>query len=261
MELKPVELYYEEIGQGPPVILLHGFPFDHTVWGPVAELLSGEARLILPDLRGFGRSPVPEGVYSMRLLAEDLVGLMNRLEIDKAVVVGHSMGGYVALSFAQAYPGRLCGLGLVATQAVADSPERRQTRYKTAEAVAHKGARVVASSMVSSLTPRQDLVQQLTDLILRSHPVGIIGALKGMAERQDLTGNLSNMQVPSVVIAGDSDQLMPLERPREMAQMLPMGWLMEVPGGGHMLMMEEPQTVAEALRQVLHKAWGKENDK
>src|SRR5512133_3839444 len=154
MEINPVDLYYEEHGQGTPVIFLHGFPFDHTIWKPIVPLLKNEARLILPDLRGFGKSPVPDGVYTMRLQAEDIKQLMDKLAIEQAVLVGHSMGGYVALSFAQAYPSRLLGLGLVATQASADNPERRQSRYKAAEAVAHKGAKVVASNMVSTLTPK-----------------------------------------------------------------------------------------------------------
>lgn len=254
MDTHPVELSYEEHGQGIPVIFLHGFPFNRTIWQPLVPLLQADARLILPDLRGFGGSPVTEGVYAMRLLADDVLALMDRLEIDRALLVGHSMGGYVALSFAQAYPNRLLGLGLVATQAAADTPERRQSRYKIAESVGHKGARVVAGSMVNTLTPRAELIQPITELILKSHPVGIVGALKGMAERHDLTGILSNVHVPAVVIAGTDDQLLSMDKSEMMAQMLPKGWLVKVPGAGHMLMMEEPQQVADALRQVIHMA-------
>ena len=127
MEINPVDLFYKEYGQGTPVIFLHGFPFDHSIWEPLVPLLSKDARMILPDLRGFGRSPVTEDIYSMRLLAEDVLHLMDHLKIEKAVLVGHSMGGYVSLAFAHAYPGRLLGLGLVATQAAADGPERRQS--------------------------------------------------------------------------------------------------------------------------------------
>jgi 3-oxoadipate enol-lactonase len=254
MEVNPVELFYEEQGQGFPVIFLHGFPFDHTIWEPVVENLNGEARLILPDLRGFGRSPVTEGVYSMRLLAADILHLMDRLDVEKAILVGHSMGGYVSLAFASAYPGRLAGLGLIATQAAADAPERRQARYKTADSVAGKGARVVASDMVNSLTPNKDLLKPIKDLILRSHPTGLVGSLKGMAERPDMTGSLGSISVPSVIIAGTADQLLPMERMQTLAQMLPKGWLVEVQGGGHMLMMEEPQHVAGALRQLIQMA-------
>src|SRR5512133_1931525 len=159
MERNPVDLYYEEHGQGMPVIFLHGFPFDHSIWEPLVPLLSKDVRLILPDLRGFGRSPVTDDIYTMRLQAEDVVHLMDRLEIEQAVLVGHSMGGYISLAFAQAYPGRLLALGLIATQAAADAPERRQSRYKAAEAVTRKGARVVASDMVNKLTPRTELLE------------------------------------------------------------------------------------------------------
>ena len=259
MEYNTVDLYYEEYGQGLPVVFLHGFPFDHTIWEPLVPLLSADARMILPDLRGFGNSPVAEGVSSMRLQAEDVVHLMDRLGIEKAVVVGHSMGGYVSLSFAQAYPGRLLGLGLVATHAAADTPERRQARYKLAEMAEHKGARVVASNMVNTLTPRKELLEPINGLILRAHPTGIAGALKGMAERHDLTGELSNITVPAVVIVGKADQLLSRERVETMVQMLPKSWLVEIPGAGHMLTMEDPQAVAGALRQLFKLA--SKNDK
>jgi len=254
MEINPVDLFYKEYGQGTPVIFLHGFPFDHSIWEPLVPLLSKDARMILPDLRGFGRSPVTEDIYSMRLLAEDILHLMDHLKIEKAVLVGHSMGGYVSLAFAHAYPGRLLGLGLVATQAAADGPERRQARYKTAEAVAHKGARVVASSMVSTLTPQKELLQPINELIMSAHPTGIVGALKGMAERHDLTGELANISVPAVVIAGSSDQLVPKERVETLAQMLPKGWLITIPNAGHMLMMEDPQAVVTPLRELIKMA-------
>jgi len=254
MEINPVDLFYKEYGQGTPVIFLHGFPFDHSIWEPLVPLLSKDARMILPDLRGFGRSPVTEDIYSMRLLAEDILHLMDHLKIEKTVLVGHSMGGYVSLAFAHAYPGRLLGLGLVATQAAADGPERRQSRYKTAEAVAHKGARVVASSMVSTLTPQKELLQPINELIMSAHPTGIVGALKGMAERHDLTGELANISVPAVVIAGSSDQLVPKERVETLAQMLPKGWLVTIPNAGHMLMMEDPQAVVTPLRELIKMA-------
>ncbi|RPJ52327.1 MAG: alpha/beta hydrolase [Chloroflexi bacterium] len=252
MEINPVNLYYEEHGRGIPAIYLHGFPFDHTIWEPLIPMLQDGTRMILPDLRGFGRSPVTDGVYSMRLLAEDIVHLMNRLEIEKAVIVGHSMGGYVSLAFAQAYPGRLLGLGLVATHSAADNPERRQSRQKLAESVMHKGARVVASNMVNSLTPKKELIKPIKELILQANPTGISGALRGMAERHDLTGELSNITVPAVVIVGKADQLMPREHVETMAQMLPKGWLVEVPDAGHMLTMEDPRTVAAALQEMIN---------
>jgi pimeloyl-ACP methyl ester carboxylesterase len=252
MDKAPVDLYYKEVGQGIPLIFLHGFPFNHTIWQPLIPLLEKQVRLILPDLRGFGQSPVTENTYPMRLLAEDVVHLMDRLELEQAVLVGHSMGGYVSLAFAQAYPNRLRGLGLVATQSAADTPERRQTRYKTAEAVAHKGARVVASNMVSVLTPKKELQEAISQIILQAHPLGIVGALKGMAERPDMTSELSQISAPAVVLAGEVDQFSSKEQAEMMAQMLPKGWLVSIPNAGHMLMMEDPARVAEALLQLVN---------
>lgn len=253
MELSPVDLYYEEHGSGIPLIFLHGFPFDHTIWEPLVPFLECEARLILPDLRGFGKSPVTEDIYSMRLLAEDIYQLINRLKIDRVILVGHSMGGYVSLAFAHAYPQHLAGMVLVSTQAAADTPERRQSRYKLAEAVSRKGAKVVASGMVESLTPKKELLSTIQELILQAHPSGIIGALKGMAERNDLTEQLAQIQVPTVVLAGTNDQILPFEKMETLAQMLPKGWLVEVADSGHMLMMEEPQLVASTICQIIQK--------
>lgn len=250
MEMNPVDLYYEEQGQGIPAIFLHGFPFDHTIWEPLIPLLKKEARLILPDLRGFGRSPVAGESYTMRLQAEDIAHLMDTLGIDQAVLIGHSMGGYVTLAFAQAYPDRLLGLGLVATQAGADSPERRQARLRTAESVTHKGAKVVASDMVNTLTANKELIEPIHELIMKAQPAAIVGALKGMAERHDLTSELANIAVPAAVIAGSADQLVSKDRVETMAQMLPKGWLVEIPNAGHMPMMEDPQAVAAHLRQL-----------
>jgi pimeloyl-ACP methyl ester carboxylesterase len=108
--------------------------------------------------------------------------------------------------------------------------------------------------MVNTLTPRKELLEPITELILQAHPNGVIGSLKGMAERHDLTGDLSNITVPAVVIAGESDQLVPHDRMETMAQMLPKGWLVSIPNAGHMLMMEDPQAVAAHLRQLIQMA-------
>lgn len=251
MNLIPVQLYYEEFGKGFPVVFLHGFPFDHTIWEPLVPLMTDKARLILPDLRGHGRSPVPDGIYSMRLLAEDVLNLMNTLKIDTAILVGHSMGGYASLAFAQAYPHRLAGLGLVCTQAGADVPERRQARYQMAEEVRRKGVKVVAENMAPKVTKNPDQVKPLLKLILQNKPKGIIASLKGMAERPDALEWLSTISIPSVVLAGGADGLVPLERAQTVAQLLGKAWFVELPGVGHMPMMEAPQATADALNQLI----------
>ncbi len=251
MDCKPVQLNYEEFGQGVPLILIHGFPLDHSIWLPVLEWLTPHTRVILPDLRGFGKSPLCEEVSTMRLMAEDIAGLMDSLKTEKAILVGHSMGGYVALNFARVYPRRLLGLGLVATQAAADTLERRQARLASAAEVKRKGVRVVAGSMPAKLTTDASLHEPLRALIQKAPSKGVQAALKGMAERADATDWLTEITVPAVVIAGEKDALIPPERSRTMTQMLNHAWLVEIASASHMPMMEAPQQVAQALLQLI----------
>ena len=235
MELEPVKLYYKETGQGTPVVLVHGFPLNHSIWNEVATELKEHARVIMPDLRGHGRSPAPEGTYSMRLLAEDLRQLLDDLELDRVVLVGHSMGGYACLAFARAYPERLAGFGLIASQAEADAPERRQGRYQTADDVKTKGVKIVAEAMAPKLTTQSELVEPLRQLMLHvATPNGVMGSLKGMAERADATAWLSSISVPALVLAGKEDAIIPLVRAQTLAQLLGRGWLVEIEGAGHM---------------------------
>ncbi len=251
MELNPVELFYEEMGEGFPVVLLHGFPLDHTIWQPVARILAGQARVILPDLRGYGQSPDGNENHTMRLLVEDVLLLLDRLNIERAVLVGHSMGGYVSLTFAHAYPNRLAGLGLVATQANPDTPEKRQARLRTARDVRSKGIDLIAHGMPTKLTQNQELQAQLQERFRKVHAQSVIRSLKGMAERQDATPWLDQIHVPTLVIAGGRDQFIPLEKSREMVEMLNKGWLIEIPDAGHLPMLEAPEQVADGIAQLI----------
>ena len=256
MELNPVQLVFEEQGQGLPIVLLHGFPLDHTIWEPLLPVLKEQARIILPDLRGHGLSPIGQGTSSMILMAADIAALLDKLKIDKAIIVGHSMGGYAALAFAQAYPNRLAGLGLIATQAAADTPEKRQDRLNQADEIGRKGMRHLAEHMSTRLTTKPELVPSLRALILKMNPKGAIAALKGMAERPDMTDFLPSITVPALVLAGLEDSLVHIERPRTMQKLLARAWLVEVPSAGHLPMMEYPQKVAEALDQLIEGVQG-----
>ena len=251
-----VDLSFEEKGEGKPLVLIHGFPFDHTLWEDVAGPLAKHARLILPDLRGFGKSPAPDGVYSMRLMAEDIAAMLDRLGIHKAILAGHSMGGYISLAFAQAYPERLAGLALIASQSAADSPERRQGRLRLAEEAKRKSLKSVLMANLDRYSPDPAVRERVKELMLRSQRVGVIGALKGMAERPDATEILSGLHVPCVIIAGSEDAILSPDTAREMVQMLSRGWVVEVPGGGHMPMYEAPEIVISALIDLLERVHG-----
>jgi 3-oxoadipate enol-lactonase len=253
IHLNQIDLYFEDHGNGIPLVLLHGYPFDHTIWQAVIPTMAEKARVIVPDLRGHGRTDAPEGIYTMRQVADDVAALLDALKISRAVVVGHSMGGYVALAFAQAYPHCLLGLGMVASQAAADSPERRAGRLLTADEVLLKGMGDIAESMPSKLTTHAALLPALRNYILATRPMGAAGILKGMAVRPDMTAFLADIAVPAVVIAGGSDSLIPLEKAVEMARKLPNGRLVTLPEAGHMLMLEFPDRVAIELLELIRR--------
>ncbi len=256
MELKTVDLAVEEHGEGTPLVLIHGFPLNRHIWHPIVPLLKNKARLIIPDLRGFGESPQEVDDYSMRLLAADISGLLDRLKIEKAILAGHSMGGYVALEFAHAYPHRLKGLALVASQADEDSPERRQARLITAREVRSRGIRYIADGMPPKLTTNVEIQKQLNQMISTCSVPVVVAALKAMADRRDANIWLPEIQVPVLAIAGLNDQLIPVEKSHSMIKLVNKGWVFEIPEAGHVPMMENPQKTAEALYQLICAANG-----
>jgi len=248
---KTVQLFAEELGTGTPLVLVHGFPLDRTSWSEVAKLLAADARVVLPDLRGFGRSPVTEGVYSMELLAEDLAALLDRLSIDQAILAGHSMGGYVTLAFARAFPERLAGLALVTSHAIEDAPDRKESRNKLAEEVENRGVEAVIEATLARYSPYPEVLERTRALMLQANPRAVSAALRGMAIRPNLTGLLPSIHVPALVIGGEADELITLQRAQETARLLPQGELVMIPGGGHMVMWERPDLVADALRRLV----------
>ena len=242
---------YERRGQGMPLVLIHGYPLDHTIWEQLLPMLEKEFDLILPDLRGFGESDAPGTNFSMADFAADVAGLMDRLNIQKAAVVGHSMGGYVALAFAHVYPRRVLGLGLIASSALADPPERKVARYQEAEHVLAHGVKDVAEGMSVKLTADPHLQASLKELIMRQRPEGLATALRAMAERVDSTPFLQEFDFPVSIVHGLADALIPIERARAVRAAVKKGYLVEIEGAGHMPMLEAPQSTAEALKNLL----------
>jgi pimeloyl-ACP methyl ester carboxylesterase len=245
-----MKLAYTRQGQGTPLVLLHGYPLDHTIWEEVLPFLSATFDLILPDLRGFGASAASADPCTMADMASDLAELLDRLGTQQAAVAGHSMGGYVALAFARAYPARLRGLGLVASQVLADKPEGREARYKTAALVAETGVGLVAESMPPKLSADAQVQARVRGLIERQTPAGVIGALHAMAARPDSGDLLPGWNIPLVLVHGDADGLIPIERAREVQAAVPQAKLFPLAGVGHMPMLEAPQQVADALKTL-----------
>jgi 3-oxoadipate enol-lactonase len=242
---------YLRTGSGHPLILLHGFPLDNTLWGPLLPHLKDHFDLIVPDLPGLGRSLLFRESYHLTDMAADLADLLHGLGLPRAFVAGHSMGGYVALAFARQSPEMLLGLGLISTQALPDNAERQAARHQTAAEVAEKGPGVVADAMAAKLSADPAHEPLLRETILRQPASGIVNALKAMAARPDSSDLLPGLDCPVSIVHGLADALIPPERAREMQAALPKAHLAELPGVGHMPMLEAPAETAEALKKLL----------
>jgi 3-oxoadipate enol-lactonase len=254
-----VKLAYEERGAGRPVVLLHGFPFDHTIWQAQIDILSRDYHVIAPDLRGHGQSPVPEAGYDLDAMMSDVVALLDDLRIEAAVWVGHSMGGYIAMAALRRAPTRVSAAVFVATHPFADSPEKQQDRLRSANRALAEGSEPVVSGMIPVLfAPETDLesntVKAIRQIMLNTPPVGVAGALIAMAGRPDSVKTLQTARVPMALIAGAQDQIVKPEMVGSLAQHVPQLRLAQISAAGHMLMIEQPETTTAALRDFLRRA-------
>ncbi len=244
-----IALNYHRIGSGKPLVLIHGFPLDHSIWSQIIPCLQDDFDLIIPDLRGFGKSASVESAYTMTDMADDLAALLDSLGVEKAALAGHSMGGYIALAFAAKYPQRVGGLALVGSQTFADSPEKKEGRYKTARQVEESGVGIVAG-MAEKFSTNRGTQYAIRGVILRQKKSGVTGALKAMAEREDAAPHLADFEFPLVLIHGDADELIPVERAREIKKSFSRAQLVELAGIGHAPMLDAPEQTAEALKSL-----------
>ena len=246
-----IRLAYERHGNGIPALLIHGHPLDHSIWTPVIPLLAHEFDLILPDLRGFGESETVSGSYLLDNMAADLLALLDHLKVSQVLIAGHSMGGYVALAIARVQPGRIRGLGLVASQVFADPPERKVARYETAAGIEKDGVGGMANTFPAKLSADLALLPALGAIIRRQSPHGVAESLRAIAERPDSSDLLKQLTCPVALIHGKADQLIPVERARQAHELAPRSSLVEIEGAGHMAMMEAPEETSRALKGML----------
>jgi len=251
LRIEGINIAYTRHGKGPPLILIHGYPLDHTIWEGVKPYLDENFDLIIPDLRGFGMSETKALRSSIRDYSLDLKVLLDHLKLKKAYFAGHSMGGYVALAFAEEYPEQVAGMALVSSQTLADTPERQENRLMTAKQVMSDGVGIVVESMTPKLSTDEQVREFVRQLISRQTSLGIFNALNAMAGRSDSSELFSTFEFPVVIIHGDDDALIPVDRGREMKALLPSAHYFELAGQGHMTMMEKPQDVAKALTTLV----------
>ena len=242
------------LGREVPVVLLHAFPLDRTMWAPVAERLAAAGvPSVRVDLPGLGGSPLPDGAPDLAASADAVVALLDRLGIARVVVAGVSMGGYVALATARRRPDRLAGLALVDTRAEPDAEPARAHRERVAAAVeGEAGTRALAPMLAGLLgatshATRPQLVAQVAAALQAARPEGVAWSQRAMAARPDATGELAGITVPVAVLVGLEDTLTPPEAARVLAAGLPDAVLTVLPGAGHLSPLEVPDDVAHAL--------------
>lgn len=258
--MAPANLHYAESGVGDALVLVHGFPFDGKMWSGQLDALSEDARVLAPDLPGFGESaPLagrPEDA-TMGDYAAELAGWARDMGITRLTLAGHSMGGYVAMAFARLYPDMLARLVLVCTRAGPDSPEARKGRYKMAEEVKVRGPQAVVDAMLPKLVSeatrqnKPEVVQQVEEMMLRQGEEGIVAALYAMASRPDSSPSLAQVEVPTLIITGAEDTIIPAEEAAKMLALIAGSRQVEIPATAHMPMLEDSGAFNDALREFL----------
>jgi pimeloyl-ACP methyl ester carboxylesterase len=249
-----VRLHYRDAGTGLPVLLLHAFPLSSVMFEPQVAALSGRARFICLDHRGFGESSVGEGPSTMEQLAEDALLLLDHLSIDAAVVGGVSMGGYASLALLRRDPGRVRGLVLADTQMGADDETARAARETLAQDVLLHGMDVLVERQLPRFlgaSAPETLWASVAATIRANPPEGAAAALRGMALRTDTRDILSRFSGPVLVVVGAEDVVTPPEKARAMAKLAPEATLVEIPGAGHLANLESPELFNTALWKFL----------
>ena len=249
------KMSYTDEGKGLPVLFIHGFPLSRGAWGKQIDALKSSYRVIAPDLRGLGENDAVKGTVTMTQFADDIHALLQQLKTGPAVLVGHSMGGYVALAFAKKYPDVMRGLVLVATKAGADTADAAAGRRATADKVKAGGSSVVVDAMTPKMlaASNQDpkLLDQVRGFMAPSKPESVMAALLGMAERPDSTGMLAEVSVPTLVITGADDIVIPPAESEKLAAAIRGAQLKKIPNAGHLVAFEQPAEFNKALQDWL----------
>lgn len=248
--MAPIALAHDDLGEGAPWVLLHGFPLTRRLWD-AQRPLAARARLVLPDLRGFGASPAAAPA-TMDTMAEDVLALADDLGLGRFGLLGLSMGGYVALALHRRAPGRVAALALVDTQAGADTEEGRARREELARRIEAEGAAVLVRDFLPKLLgPRgrddADLVARARALVLASGAPGLAAAMRGMAAREDLRPHLADIRCPTLVVVGEHDEVTPPAKARELAAGIAGARFVTLPGAGHLSNLEAPAAFNETL--------------
>lgn len=253
--LNGVSISYRDRGSGMAVVFVHGHPFDQSMWDAQVEALSWKYRVVTLDLRGYGASEVPDvEATTLETMASDIRALLDHLRVERAVVVGLSMGGQVAMAFADLFPERLAGLVLTATSAEGETPDGVVARRAVAERFVEEGSVLPGGEMVPKLlaaaSVKRDpqLAVKVYTMIANAPPSGAAAAIRGRALRKDYMESLRTVRVPALIIVGTEDQYSPLAKAQRMHEAIPGAQLEIFEGVGHLPNLED----ADRFNAVLH---------
>lgn len=257
IRIDDIHMAYTDTGVGRPVVLIHGYPFNRSLWDEQVAALSNSYRLVVPDLRGFGESDASSGPATMNRMAQDVAQLLDHLEISRAVIGGLSMGGYVALAFYKQFPSRVRALVLADTRAQADTEEAKRTRAQQAEKALSEGMAGIADAMLQKLlTPETvskhpEIVKRVRDMMLKTKPEGAASALLGMAERDDQTDLLPKISAATLILVGAEDAITPVADSEKMHHAIAGSRLVVIENAGHVSNVERTARFNEALLDFL----------
>lgn len=255
--LRGIEMAYGDDGHGAPFVLLHGFPFNRSMWDEQSRALGETCRVITPDLRGQGETTLGGGPATMEEMAADVAALLDELNVERAVVGGLSMGGYVALAFYRAFRERVRALVLADTRPQADTDEGRRVREETAQRALREGMAPIADAMLPRLLSgetrarRPDVVERVRAMVLATSPEGAAAASRGMALRRDQTELLQDINVPALIVVGAEDEVTPPSEAELMRDRIKGSRMALIVGAGHLSNVERPEEFNLALVDFL----------
>ena len=248
-----LRLAYDDAGRGDALVLLHGFALDRAIWEPPFAALAARRRVIRLDLRGSGESACGEGPALMETLAGDVFGLLDALDIERAVIAGHGMGGYVALAFFRMYAERVAGLALIASSVSADPVERRGERDALGAAVAARGVAALSEAYLArnlgAASPQ--LRERVRAIVARQSAPGALAQIIGMKERVGSEDLLEDIHVPAALLVGENDRRLSIAAAERSAAAIAGCTLERLAGAGHLPMLEAPDAVTAALDALM----------
>jgi pimeloyl-ACP methyl ester carboxylesterase len=256
-EVNGIVVAYDDVGSGDALVLVHGHPFDRSMWRPQVERFGGEERrVVVPDLRGYGESTVVPGKTPLETFARDIAGLLDHLGLDRVVLGGLSMGGQIVLEFHRLFPERLSGLVLADTYAEAETDGGR-ARNEAADRLLREGMEPYAVEVLAKMVAPANIeaLPAVAEHVLRmmrgTDPEGAAAALRGRAERPDYVEMLERVAVPALVVVGSEDEFTPVRDAQLMHDRLPDSTLVVIDGAGHMPNLEREAEFNEAFERFL----------